>query len=114
MADALACVGAYASTAGSDSGVVDRMISEEREKLVRNFHSYTDTLEFCLAALHAVCIYQIMGLFGDSFLPAAVKKPMFSNGSEERRQEFDMYWRYIPESSGPGCFEKPQRHKPSM
>ena len=89
MTDALACVGAYASTAGSGSGFVDRVISQEREKLVRNFHSYTDTLEFCLAAMHAVCIYQIMGLFGDSFLPAAVKKPMFSNGSEERRQEFE-------------------------
>lgn len=89
MADALACVGAYASTAGSDSGFVDRMISEEREKLVRNFHSYTDIPEFCLAATHAVCIYQIMGLFGNSFLPAAVKKPMPSNGNEERRQEFE-------------------------
>ncbi|KAJ5847228.1 hypothetical protein N7455_011185 [Penicillium solitum] len=89
MADALACVGAYASTAGSDSGFVDRMISEEREKLVRNFHSYTDTPELCLAAMHAVCIYQIMGLFGNSFVPAAVKKPMFSNGSEERQQEFE-------------------------
>ncbi|KAJ5519468.1 hypothetical protein N7453_001890 [Penicillium expansum] len=89
MTDALACVGAYASTAGSGSGFVDRVISQEREKLVRNFHSYTDTLEFCLAAMHAVCIYQIMGLFGDSFLPAAVKKPMFSNGSEERREEFE-------------------------
>ncbi|KAJ5422175.1 hypothetical protein N7491_010620 [Penicillium cf. griseofulvum] len=89
MADALACVGAYASTAGSGSGFVDRMISQEREKLVRNFHSYTDTPEFCLAAMHAVIIYQIMGLFGDSFLPAAVKKPVFSNGSEERRLEFE-------------------------
>lgn len=91
MADALACVGAYASAAGSGSGFVDRMISQEREKLVRNFHSYTDTPEFCLAAMHAVCIYQIMGLFGDSFIPAAVKKPVFSNGSEERRQEFERH-----------------------
>jgi hypothetical protein len=91
MADALACVGAYASTAGSGSGFVDRMISQEREKLVRNFHSYTDTPEFCLAAMHAVCIYQIMGLFGDSFIPAAVKKPVFSNGSEERRLEFERH-----------------------
>ncbi|OGE46708.1 hypothetical protein PENARI_c118G00149 [Penicillium arizonense] len=89
MADALACVGAYASTVGSNSGLVDRMISQEREKLVRNFHSYTDTPEFCLAAMHAVCIYQTIGLFGDSFLPAAVKEAVFSNGSEERRQEFE-------------------------
>ncbi|KAJ5394603.1 uncharacterized protein N7487_012244 [Penicillium crustosum] len=89
MTDALACIGAYASTAGSDSGFVDRMISEEREKLVRNFHSYTDTPEFCLAAMHAVCIYQIMGLFGNNFLSAAVKKPMRSKGSEERQQEFE-------------------------
>ncbi|KAF3015455.1 hypothetical protein E8E15_004043 [Penicillium rubens] len=91
MADALACVGAYASAAGSGSGFVDRMISQEREKLVRNFHSYTDTPEFCLAAMHAVCIYQIMGLFGDSFIPAAVKKPVFSNGSEERWEEFERH-----------------------
>lgn len=32
-----------------------------------------------------------MGLFGDSLLPAAVKKPLISNGSKERRQEFERY-----------------------
>lgn len=71
---ALACVSAHASSSsGSASGsstdndgFVDRMINQEREKLVRNFHLYTDTPETSLAALHAVCIYQILGLFGDA------------------------------------------------
>ncbi|KAI9045032.1 Zn(II)2Cys6 transcription factor domain-containing protein [Aspergillus affinis] len=90
MANALACVGAYASCAGSSFGFVNRMINEEREKLVRKFHGYTDTPEPCLAALHAVCIYQIMGLFGDTFVPAAQKKPLADVEDEDRRRgEFE-------------------------
>ncbi|KAH8434848.1 Zn(II)2Cys6 transcription factor domain-containing protein [Aspergillus melleus] len=90
MANALACVGAYASCAGSSFGFVNRMINEEREKLVRKFHSYTDTPEPCLAALHAVCIYQIMGLFGDTFVPAAHKKLLADVEDEDRRRgEFE-------------------------
>ncbi|KAF4214204.1 hypothetical protein CNMCM6805_006816 [Aspergillus fumigatiaffinis] len=73
---ALACVSAHASSAEShaNDGFVDRMITQQREKLVRNFHLYTDTPEKCLAALHAVCIYPILELFGPS---------------EGRREEFE-------------------------
>ncbi|PLB50397.1 hypothetical protein P170DRAFT_143228 [Aspergillus steynii IBT 23096] len=87
MANALACVGAYASCAGSSFGFVNRMINEERDKLVRKFHSYTNTPEPCLAALHAVCIYQIMGLFGDAFLPASHKARLADVEDEDRRRE---------------------------
>ncbi|RHZ58441.1 hypothetical protein CDV55_106137 [Aspergillus turcosus] len=67
---ALACVSAHGSSGQGSStdndGFVDRMINQEREKLVCNFPLYTDTPETSLAALHAVCIYQILGLFGES------------------------------------------------
>lgn len=84
MGIALACVSAQA---GSAHGVVDHLINEEREKLVRNFHSYTDTPETCLAALHAVCIYQILGLLGHSFMPAAVKPDATVVAQDQRREE---------------------------
>ncbi|KKK23905.1 hypothetical protein AOCH_004198 [Aspergillus ochraceoroseus] len=75
MGIALACVSAHAGSIGSNYGFVDAMIMKEREKLVRNFQSYLNGQENCLAAVHAVCIYQILGLFGDNFLPAAIKSP---------------------------------------
>lgn len=84
---ALACVSAYASSNAVESSYafVDRMINQEREKLVRNFQTYIDTPETCLTALHAVCVYQILGLFGDDFSPAPIIKPTSSEETE--------YWR---------------------
>jgi hypothetical protein len=73
MGVALACVSAHAGSSGSNYGFVDNLINQEREQLVRNFQCFLDTPENCLAAVHAVCIYQILGLFGDNFLPAAIK-----------------------------------------
>ncbi|CEL10827.1 Putative C6 zinc finger domain protein [Aspergillus calidoustus] len=73
MGVALACVSAHAGSSGSNYGFVDGLINQQREQLIREFQSYLDTPENCLAAVHAVCIYQILGLFGDNFLPAAIK-----------------------------------------
>jgi hypothetical protein len=73
MGVALACVSAHAGSLGSNHGFVDGLINQQREQLIREFQSYLDTPENCLAAVHAVCIYQILGLFGDNFLPAAIK-----------------------------------------
>ncbi|KAA8652887.1 uncharacterized protein ATNIH1004_001796 [Aspergillus tanneri] len=87
MANALACVEAYASSAGPNSGFVHRMITLERERLVRKFNTYTNTPETCLDALHAVCIYQTSGLFGDQFLPAVIKKTRFPPDGEGRPQD---------------------------
>jgi hypothetical protein len=84
---ALACVSAHASSVESSYGFVDRMINEEREKLVRNFHVHIDTPETCLAAVHAVCVYQILGLFGDNFIPAAIVKSHAPKEANERRRE---------------------------
>ncbi|KAL4925657.1 Zn(II)2Cys6 transcription factor domain-containing protein [Aspergillus undulatus] len=80
MGVALACVSAHAGSFGSNHGFVDNLINQERSQLVRDFQSYLDTPENCLAAVHAVCIYQILGLFGDNFLPAAIKQ---SRGMKE-------------------------------
>ncbi|KAJ5167594.1 uncharacterized protein N7482_003188 [Penicillium canariense] len=60
----LACVSAYLSSVESSFEFVDNMINSQRERLVREFHLYSDRPETCLAALHAVCLYQILGLFG--------------------------------------------------
>jgi hypothetical protein len=73
MGVALACVSAHAGSSGSNYGFVDGLINQQREQLIQEFQSYLDTPENCLAAVHAVCIYQILGLFGDNFLPAAIK-----------------------------------------
>ncbi|KAJ0422937.1 hypothetical protein BJY00DRAFT_62650 [Aspergillus carlsbadensis] len=73
MGVALACVSAHAGSSGSNYGFVDGLINQQREQLIRDFQSYLDTPENCLAAVHAVCIYQILGLFGDNFLPASIK-----------------------------------------
>lgn len=66
---------------------VDRMINQEREKLVRNFQSYVGTPETCLAALHAVCVYQALGLFGDNFAPATIIPTHSSKENNNRRRE---------------------------
>ncbi|KAB8231405.1 Zn(II)2Cys6 transcription factor domain-containing protein [Aspergillus alliaceus] len=87
MGIALACVSAHASSVESSYGFVDRMINEEREKLVRDFHTQIDTPETCLAAVHAVCLYQILGLFGDNFLPAAIVRPQIPKETNDRRRE---------------------------
>ncbi|KAJ5787133.1 hypothetical protein N7457_002123 [Penicillium paradoxum] len=86
MSNALACIGAYASPTGINSQSVDCMINQERDKLIQYFYADTDAPEPCLAALHAACIYQILGLFGDSFLPAAINQP-FRNGDYENSRE---------------------------
>ncbi|KAL4914844.1 hypothetical protein BDW62DRAFT_189678 [Aspergillus aurantiobrunneus] len=72
MGVALACVSAHAGSVGSNHGFVDNLINSERQTLVREFQSHLDTPENCLSAVHAVCIYQVLGLFGDNFLPAAI------------------------------------------
>ncbi|KAL3473724.1 hypothetical protein BJX99DRAFT_261125 [Aspergillus californicus] len=82
---ALACVSAHAGSVGSNHGFVDRLINEERKQLVQDFQSYLDTPENCLAAVHAVCIYQILGLFGDNFLPAAITPTGDVNSLDQRR-----------------------------
>lgn len=87
MGIALACVSAHASSVESSYGFVDRMINEERDKLVRNFHKHVDTPETCLAAVHAVCLYQILGLFGDNFLPAAIVRPQVPKEINDKRRE---------------------------
>lgn len=86
---ALACVSAYSSSVESSFEFVDNMISSQRERLVREFHLYSDRPETCLAALHAVCVYQILGLFGGPSVdsPRSGHSTPFKDGSERRREE---------------------------
>lgn len=88
MGVALACVSAYAGSFGSNYGFVDTLINNERDKLVRDFQSFLDAPENCLAAVHAVCIYQTLGLFGGNFPPAAVKlSRQMEEGLEKQKEE---------------------------
>jgi hypothetical protein len=89
---ALACVSAYSSSVESSFEFVDNMINAQRERLVREFHLFIDRPETCLAALHAVCIYQILGLFGGPSVdsprsPRSSHSTLYRNGSERRRED---------------------------
>ncbi|KAJ5622720.1 hypothetical protein N7528_005952 [Penicillium herquei] len=74
---ALACVSAYVSSVESSFVFVENMINSQRERLVRDFRLSIDRPETCLAALHAVCIYQILGLF----------EQKYADGGNEQHQE---------------------------
>ncbi|KAL4996695.1 hypothetical protein BDV10DRAFT_186933 [Aspergillus recurvatus] len=100
MGVALACVSAHAGSFGSNYGFVDNLINNERAQLVRNFQSFLDTPENCLAAVHAVCIYQVLGLFGGNFLPAAIKqsrdmKEGLERGKEECEREAELHSSFL-------------------
>lgn len=86
---ALACVAAYSSSVESGFEFVDNMINSQRERLVREFHHYSDRPETCLAALHAVCVYQILGLFRGPSVdsPRSGHTTPFKDGSERRRED---------------------------
>lgn len=88
---ALACVSAYSSSVESSFEFVDNMINSQRERLVREFHLYIDRPETCLAALHAVCIYQILGLFEGSSVnsdsPRSGQSTPFKDRSERRHED---------------------------
>ncbi|KAI9688917.1 MAG: hypothetical protein M1822_001274 [Bathelium mastoideum] len=86
---ALACVSAYSSSVESSFEFVHNMINSQRERLVREFHLYSDRPETCLAALHAVCVYQILGLFGGPSVesPRSGQSTPFKDASERRRED---------------------------
>lgn len=62
LANVLCCVSAYTSMIPSNESFVYNMINNEREHLVRRFHLWSSTDVHALGALHAMCIYQIIGL----------------------------------------------------
>ncbi|KAJ5363976.1 uncharacterized protein N7496_009689 [Penicillium cataractarum] len=86
---ALACVSAYSSSVESSFEFVDNMINSQRERLLREFNNYSDRPETCLAALHAVCLYQILGLFGGSSVdtPKSGNSTPFKDANERRRED---------------------------
>ncbi|EFQ98569.1 hypothetical protein MGYG_08937 [Nannizzia gypsea CBS 118893] len=82
---ALACASAYNSCVESSSSFIDTMINTQREKLIREFHLYVDQPETCLAALHAVSVYQILSSLDDrstttTIGPAETDRPRTESG----------------------------------
>ncbi|KAG5209894.1 C6 zinc finger domain-containing protein [Trichophyton interdigitale] len=65
LGTALACASAYDSCVESSSSFINTMINTQREKLIRATCSYVDQPETCLAALHAVRVYQILSSLDD-------------------------------------------------
>ncbi|KAL9593696.1 MAG: hypothetical protein Q9219_007429 [cf. Caloplaca sp. 3 TL-2023] len=59
IAIALCCVSANQQYAESSLPFLCNLISTERERLVKEFPSKLETIEDAMAALHAMCIYQI-------------------------------------------------------
>ncbi|KAJ5788855.1 uncharacterized protein N7518_005866 [Penicillium psychrosexuale] len=86
---ALTCVSAYSNSVESSFEFVDNMINSERERLVRKFHLYSDRPETCLAALHAVCMYQILGHFRGPSMDShrSGHSTSFKDGREGRRED---------------------------
>lgn len=62
LANALCCVSAYSNIVPSSEGLVYNMINTERERLIRRSHSWSSPDMNALGALHAMCVYQIIGL----------------------------------------------------
>ena len=60
IAVALCCVSANQQRVESSLPFVCKMINDERERLVNEFPTKSESLEDALAALHAMCIYQIV------------------------------------------------------
>lgn len=59
---ALVCVSSHVSAVASSNSFVRNMIDGQREKLVSEFNAIGGSPETSLAALHAMCIYQILDL----------------------------------------------------
>lgn len=62
LANALCCVSAYSNIVPSSEGLVYNMINTERERLIRRSQSWSSPDVNALGALHAMCVYQIIGL----------------------------------------------------
>lgn len=72
LANALCCVSAYSTMVPGNQNFVYNMINTEREHLIRGFHAWPSSDVNALGALHAMCVYQIIGLL-DVNDPAQVR-----------------------------------------
>ena len=81
LANALCCVSAYANMALSSQNFVYNMINTERERLVRGFQSRPVVDIHALGSLHAMCVYQIIGLLN-------IKDPAQIRGAELQHPYF--------------------------
>lgn len=78
LANALCCVSAYASIVPGNRNFVYNMINTEREHLVRGFHAWSPSDVNALGALHAMCVYQIIGLL-DVKDPAQIRNAEYQH-----------------------------------
>ncbi|KAI9819113.1 MAG: hypothetical protein M1827_007269 [Pycnora praestabilis] len=62
LAIALCCVSAHSTIVEGSAPFIRNMVNTERERLIKGFHSQCSSGIDSLAALHAMCIYQIIGL----------------------------------------------------
>ena len=62
LANALCCISALSSVNPGNESFVYNMVNTEREHLVRGFHACSISNVNTLGVLHAICVYQIIGL----------------------------------------------------
>lgn len=81
LANALCCVSALSSMNPSNESFVYNMVNTEREHLVRGFHSCSISDINTLGVVHAICLYQIIGLLNvkdpKQIKAAEVQHPFF-------------------------------------
>lgn len=82
---ALACVAAYLNSVDSSYEYVQQLINSQQERLVNDFYRYTEP-ETSLAAIHAVCVYQILGFFGILPVDGPNKSPKGDSEKKRRNQ----------------------------
>lgn len=59
---ALVCISSHLNVVQSTVDFVDDMINRQRQQLLSEFHAHGENLETALASLHAMSIYQIIGM----------------------------------------------------
>lgn len=78
---ALVCVSSHMSAVASSNDFVRNMVDRQREKLVSEFNTPGTSPETSLAALHAMCVYQILDLLDWEPLEP---DPSVTAGAEQR------------------------------
>ena len=112
---ALVCVSSYVSAVASSKSFVRNMIDGQRERLVSEFNATGATSETRLAALHAMCMYQIIDLLdrephgSDTEIKAGVGRGVKDGGDQngfvaaELHQSFLLKVGYLLLLKGPVC-----------
>jgi hypothetical protein len=80
LANAFCCLGALNACLPSSEHFAYQLLNAERDRLVKSFWTSGDQDIDVLAAVHAMCVYQIVGFFGlsvEQARAAELQQPYF-------------------------------------